>query len=183
MSKFVKDAITHDLRNRLAGVNDCLLVSVSGMDANRSHKLRMALRAKRINLLVVKNSLAARAVEGTSLAPAFHGLTGPAAIVWGGTDLVDVAKEITRLSADKQFEKLQARGGVMDGAPLTAAEVEQVSKWPSRDEQLAMLIGQILAPGARLVAQLTAAGAALASQIKEKAAGDEKTHAAAQPTT
>src|SRR4051812_10533227 len=132
MSKYVKELITHDLQGRLNGVDDCLLVSVAGMDANRSHRLRAELRGKKMHLLVVKNSLARRAAEGTSLAPAFHGLEGPAAIVWGGVDIVDLAKEITRLAADKQYEKLQPRGGVMDGAPLSAAEIEQVSKWPSR---------------------------------------------------
>jgi large subunit ribosomal protein L10 len=184
MSKYVKDLIATDLRRRLADVKDCVLVSVAGMDANRSHKLRMELRAKRMNLLVVKNSLAARAVEGTSLAPAFHGLTGPAAIVWGGTDVVDLAKEITRLAADKQYEKLQPRGGVMEGAPLSAAEVEQVSKWPSREEQLSLLVGQILGPGARLAAQLGGPASTLASQINEKAAGGESSASepAAEPS-
>jgi ribosomal protein L10 len=178
MSKYVKELMTGDLRERLDGIQDCLLVSVAGMDANRSHRLRMELRGKQMHLMVVKNSLARRAVEGTSLAPAFHGLAGPAAVVWGGTDIVDLAKEITRLAADKQYDKLHARGGVMDGAPLSAGEVEQVSKWPSREEQLSILVGQILGPGATLAAQLTSVGGALASQIKEKAAGAE---AAAEP--
>jgi ribosomal protein L10 len=182
MSKYVKDLITNDLKHRLDGVKDCLLVSVAGMDANNSHRLRMELRSKKMNLLVIKNSLARRAAEGTSLGPAFHGLKGAAAIVWGGTDLVDVAKEITRLAGEKQYEKLEPRGGVMDGAPLGPADVVEVSKWPSREEQLAMLIGQILSPGAKLAAQLTSVGAALASQIKEKASGEPAEGAPAEAT-
>lgn len=172
MSKYVKELITDDLKKRLSGVEDCLLVSVAGMDANRSHQLRAELRGKKMSLLVIKNSLARRAAEGTSLAPAFHGLEGPAAIVWGGGDIVDLAKEITRLAGDKQYEKLQPRGGVMDGSPLSAAEIERVSKWPSREEQLSILVGQILGPGAKLAAQLIGPGGALASQIKEKSGGE-----------
>lgn len=182
MSKFVKDLITDELRERLDGVKDCLLVSVAGMDANRNHRLRMELRSKQMHLLVIKNSLARRAMEGSSLSPAFRGLKGPAAIVWGGTDLVDVAKEITRLAADKQYEKLEPRGGVMDGAPLGPAEVAEVSKWPSREEQLALLMGQILSPGAKLVVQLSGVGAALASQIKQKAEGEDGEPAAEEAT-
>jgi len=181
MSKFVKELITEDVRKRLDTVKDCLLVSVAGMDANRSHQLRMTLRSKKMSLLVIKNSLARRAAEGTSLAPAFHGLEGPAAIVWGGSDIVDLAKEITRLTGEKQYEKLQARGGVMDGAPLKAADIEQVSKWPSREEQLSLLVGQLLGPGGRLAAQLTSVGGALASQIKEKASGESADDAADGP--
>ena len=71
MSKFVKDLITKDLRNRLDGVDDALLVDVIGLENNKNVALRQRLRKKNIHLLVVKNSLARRATEGTRLAPAF----------------------------------------------------------------------------------------------------------------
>ena len=60
----------------------------------------------------------------------------------------------------------------MDGERLSAEEVDQVSKWPSRDEQLSLLVGQILGPGSHLAAQLIGPGGALASQIKQKAEED-----------
>ena len=171
MSKAVKEMITDDIRQRLSGVGDALLVNVSALDANRVYRLRKELREKNIHLLMIKNSLARRAFAGTSLYPMVEGLDGPAAVVWGSTDIIDLAKHITKYVGDKQFDKFEARGGVMDGAKLSAAEVQQVSKWPNREEQLSILIGQILSPGAKLVAQLTAVGGALASQIKEKAGG------------
>ncbi|MGD9648130.1 MAG: 50S ribosomal protein L10 [Pirellulales bacterium] len=173
MSKAVKELITDDIRQRLSGVGDALLVSVAGLDANRTHRLRKELREKNIHLLVIKNSLARRAFEGTSLAPMVEGLDGPAAVVWGSTDVIDLAKQITKYATDKQFDKFESRGGVMDGTKLSAAEVTQVSKWPNREEQLSILVGQILSPGATLVAQLTSVGGALASQIKEKSGGAE----------
>jgi ribosomal protein L10 len=148
------------------------LVSVAGLNANRNYLLRKQLRSKNISLLVVKNSLARRATEGTVLAPGFDGLEGLTAIVWGGGDIVNLAKEVSRLAKDKQFAPFEARGGVLDGSRLSAAEVEQVSKWPTREEQLSMLVGQILGPGSRLASQLTGAGGALASQIKQR--GEEK---------
>jgi len=66
----------------------------------------------------------------------------------------------------------------MDGGRLSAEQVKQVSKWPSRQEQLSILLGQILSPGANLVSQLTSVGGALASQIKEKAEGESSEAAA-----
>jgi large subunit ribosomal protein L10 len=173
MSKYVKNLITDDLRNRLHNVNDALLVSVAGMDANRNYQFRKELRSKNIQVMVVKNSLLRRAAEGTSLAAGFNGLEGLTAIVWGADDIVALSKEITKYLKDKQYAPLESRGGVMDGAPLTAAEVEQVSKWPSREEQLSLLLGQILAPGANLVSQLTSVSGALASQIKQLGESDE----------
>ena len=86
---------------------------------------------------------------------------------------MSLAKEVTRLSKDKRYEKFAARGGVLDGEQLTAEQVEQVSKWPNRTEQLSLLVGQILGPGSRLAAQLLGPGGALASQIKQKGEGGE----------
>lgn len=172
MSKFVKNLISDDLKHRLAGVENALLVSVNGLDANKNSRLRKTLRDKNISLLVVKNSLVRRATEGTPLAAAFEQMEGSLAVVWGGEDIVSLAKEITSLTSDKQYEPFSARGGVMDGSRLTAEEVAAVSRWPSRQEQLSILSGQILSAGATLVAQLAGAGASLASQIKQQ--GEEK---------
>lgn len=173
MSKYVKNLITEDLRARLDGVEDALVVNVVGLQANVSHRLRKELRQKNIHVLVVKNSLAARAAAGTSLAPAFEGLAGSAAVCWGAEDIVALAKEITRLSKDKQYAPFEPRGGVMGGERLTASQVEDVSKWPSREEQLSLLVGQILGPGGRLAGQLLGPGGAVASQIASRAEEEE----------
>ncbi len=170
MSKFVKDLMTQDLVGRLEGVTDCVVADVVGMEANDATDLRRRLRDKGIGLMVVKNSLARRATEGTSLAPAFEGLDGSHAVVWGAEDFVTLVKEVTELDKDKEvFEKFEARGGVMDGELLTPERVMEISKWPSRAEQLSMLVGQMLSPGANLAAQLNGPGGALVSQIKQKA--------------
>ncbi len=179
MSKLVKNLITEDLKNRLAGVQDALLISTTGMTSNATMKLRSELRAKQIHLLMVKNSLARRATEGTPLAMAFQNVQGPMLLVWGSTDIVSVAKEVMRLSGDKQFAGLTPQGGVLDGAKLAASEVEAVSKWPSREEQLSLLIGQILSPGAKLASQLGSVGGALASQIKSRGEEEAETAPAA----
>lgn len=171
MSKFVKNLLARDVANRLEGVDDAVLVNVVGMGANESVVLRRQLREKDIRLLVVKNSLAKRATEGTSLAPAFEGVEGTLAVVWGGEDFISLVKEVVRLHNSKAFAKFEARGGVMDGEQLTADRVKEISKWPNRLEQLSILSGQVCAPGAQLASQLLAPGGALASQIEQKADG------------
>ena len=168
MSKYVKDLITKELHQRLNGVDEALLVNVIGMPNEQNVVLRRKLREKKINVLVVKNSLARRATEGTALAPAFEGAEGTMAVLWGGEDIVSLAKVVVRLSEQKEYQPFAPRGGVMDGQRLSAEDVQRVSKWPSRPEQLSILVGQILAPGAMLSAQLLGAGAKLASQIKKK---------------
>ena len=173
MSKYVKNLIADDVKSKLTGVNDALLVNVIGIPANDTYVLRKELRQKNIHLLVVKNSLARRATEGTPLAAAFKGVEGTTAIVWGGEDFVSLAKEITALDKAEKFKTFATRGGVMDGDQLSPERVKQIAKWPNRAQQLSILVGQILSPGANLVSQLTSAGGALASQIKQKSEGEE----------
>ena len=81
------------------------LVSYVGMDANATHQLRTELSEKNINMMVVKNSLARRATEGTSIAPAFEGANGQVAVCWGSTDFVSLVKEIVRLDKNKELSK------------------------------------------------------------------------------
>ena len=173
MSKYLKDLLAKDLGNRLVGVEDCVLANVIGLDANKTTILRRRLRGKNIGLMVIKNSLARRATEGTSLAPAFEGLEGTAAIMWGAEDFISLVKEVAELDKNAEFEQFKARGGVMDGEPLSPERVLEISKWPNRAEQLSLLVGQILGPGSQLSAQLIGPGGKLASQIKKIAEKDE----------
>ena len=67
MSKYVKNLVTGDIKNRLEGVADAVLVNVIGMDSASTYGIRKKLRSKGINMLVIKTSMAARATDGTSL--------------------------------------------------------------------------------------------------------------------
>lgn len=179
MSKFVKNLLMDDLKRRWDGVDSLLLVSLTGLSANNNSYLRKQFRDKKIQMVMVKNSLARRATEGTLLAAAFTNTEGSLAAVWGGEDIVSLAKDVVRLADDKKFASFTPQGGVMDGAALSADQVRQVSKWPSRQEQLSILSGQVLSVGANLASQLTSVGGALASQIKQKSEGEEEAAAEA----
>jgi ribosomal protein L10 len=174
MSKAVKNLLINDLRTKLQGVNDCLLVNVIGLNSEKTAKLRTELRKKNIQLQVIKNSMARRATEGMSIAPAFDGMEGSLAIVWGSEDVVSLAKEVVRLAEAKEFQGLEPRGGAMEGAKIPAQQVKVVSTWPSRTEQLSLLVGQILGPGSTLASQLVGIGGTLAGQIKQKIEDLEK---------
>ncbi len=175
MSKYVKELVTRDIKRRLDGVEDAVLVSCVGMDAVTTNELRGELESKDIRMLVVKNSLARRATEGSSLSLAFEGVTGQVGVCWGSTDFVSLVKELVKLDENKEkYENFVADGGVMDGEKLDSDGLAAVSKWPSRDEQISLLVGQLLAPGANLSAALLGPGKMLNSQIKQKGEGDDE---------
>ena len=167
MSKYVKQLMTDELKRRWDGVEDALLVDMMQVEANDSVVLRQRLREKDIHVMVVKNSLAARATEGTSLAPAFEGAGGSLAVAWGGEDVVTLAKEIVAIETGDEFANFATRGGVMGGEKLSPEEVKQVSKWPSRTELIATVAGQAIGIGSELASCLTAPAQQLASQIEE----------------
>lgn len=173
MSKYVKDLVAKDISRRVGDTDDALLVNVIGIDANNTVALRKRLREKGVSLLVVKNSMAKRATEGTPLAAAFKGAEGTLAMVWGSEDIISLAKEVVALQKSKEFGEFEARGGVMDGEHLTADRVAEISKWPNRDEQLSILSGQILSPGAGLLSQIGSPAGLLASQIEKKSEEDD----------
>jgi large subunit ribosomal protein L10 len=179
MSKAMKDMLVDDLKGRLVGVGEVIVVSLGKLDAQKTTLLRQTLRKKRIHLHLVKNSLARRAMSGTPLAPALERAEGMLAIAWGGEDIVDLAKELDRLQGVKDFEGFECRCGALDGARLESADVKSVAKWPSRAEQLSILSGQISSLGSTISGQVLSAGGTLAGQLKSRCEDLEKAEAAA----
>ena len=174
MSKLIKNMLVDDLKGRLQGVGEVIVVSLGRLVAQKTTQLRQALRKKRISLQLVKNSLARRAMLGTPLEPALEEAEGMLAIAWGGDDVVDLAKELDRLSGVKDFDGFECRGGALDGARLDAGDVKKVAKWPTRVEQLSILSGQISSLAGTLAGQILSAGGTLAGQISQRADDLEK---------
>ncbi len=168
MSKYVKNLLSTEIQGRLDGVQDAIVVDVIGMDSDSTFRIRKHLREKGIQMLVVKRSIANRATAETPLRVLFEEKQGSVAVVWGCEDFVSLAKEIAAVAKkEDEFPKFTLKGGVMDGESLSDDEVMAVSKWPNREEQIAMLVGQILGPGATLSAQLLGPGSQLAGQVKQ----------------
>jgi large subunit ribosomal protein L10 len=181
MSKLVKNMLVDDLKGRLEGVGEVVVVSLGRLDAQKTTQLRQTLRKKRIHLQLVKNSLARRAMLGTPLEPALEQAEGMLAIAWGGEDVVDLAKELDRLTGVKDFEGLECRGGALDGARLDSVDVKKVAKWPTRLEQLSILSGQISSMAGTLAGQIVSAGGTLAGQISQRADDLEKAGGGSEP--
>jgi large subunit ribosomal protein L10 len=183
MSKLVKNMLVDDLKSRLNNVGEVIVLSLGTLDAQKTTQLRKTLRNKKIHLTMVKNSLARRATLDGPLSPAFTKTEGMLAIAWGGEDVVDLAKELDRLSAVKDYEGLEFRGGALDGSRLEAGDIKVVAKWPSRAEQLSILSGQISSLASILAGQIGSMGGVLAGQISSRVDDLEKgggTEAAAE---
>ena len=167
MSKLVKKLVSRDISNRLNGVNDAIVANIVGMTGEQNYNIRKTFRESGVTVMVVKRTMAERATEGTSLRPAFTHQSGSMAVIWGCEDFVSLVRMVTKMADSGKFVKLEIKGGVMDGEALTADQVKKVSKWPSRQEQISMLVGQILSPGATLSGQLVGPARKIAGQVKK----------------
>lgn len=173
MSKTVKGMIINDYKARLTGAADALVISIRGVKAIPTTKLRRDLNKKSIKITVVRNSLARKAISGTSLEPLSKLLTGPSALAYGGASVIEVAREIVKLIKD--MPELELKGGILDGTLYEGkAGVTELSKFPTKEEAVAKVVTLVVSPGRKLLAQVVGPGSSVVGIIKAVEAKLEK---------
>jgi large subunit ribosomal protein L10 len=163
MNKQEKTAVVENLAERLGRATIALVSESRGMTVAETTEVRRKLRAVRAELKVAKNTLIRRAVKDTRFASLEEKLGGPVGLVIGADDPVAVAKTVAGFR--ELGDKFKLRGGVLDGAMLTAEEVQALAILPPREVVIAQLLGLLQAPGSRLVRLLNEPGSALARLI------------------
>ncbi len=174
MSKVVKQMMIADLQAALGDCREVLVVDVSKLNAVATNKWRLDLHKKQIRVMGVKNAVAGKALSDIGLSGVREVLSGPSAIVWGGEDIVSLAKEITQ-SVDT-IKELALKGGAIGATSLDMNQVVSLSKSPGRKELLSMVSGCLLGPGSQVAGAVRGTGAKLAGAIKSIA---DKTEAPA----
>jgi len=160
-----------EIQSRLGDVREMLVIDVSRLDAVSTNRFRLALRESDISALLVRNSLARRALNEVGVSALDSYLCGSSTLVWGGEDIVALSKEITKWA--RELESIEIRGGTVEGSSLDAAAVDALSKSPSREELIGRISGMALSPGGRLAASLAGPGGKVAGQIKSIADAEE----------
>jgi large subunit ribosomal protein L10 len=150
MSKFVKNLVTRDIATRVGDVDTVGVINPRGINATKNNGIRRRLRAKGLRVTVVKNSLARRAVGDGKLKGFDRLLEGPSALVYGKeVSAAVIARAL--MDEKKADEKLELRGVFFDGEVYTGEKgVEQVSKLPTREEAIGLVVAAILSPGRKL---------------------------------
>lgn len=164
MSKLVKNMMIADLQAELGDCREVLVVDVSKMTGVATNKWRLELQKKKIRVLGVRNAVAGKALSDIGLSGVREVLAGPSAIIFGGEDIVALAKEVTQYV--KSIQELQLKGGAIGATPLSADDVDSLSKSPGRRELLSQISGLIRSPGGRLAGAIQGAGGRVAGCIK-----------------
>ena len=150
-----KELELQQLERAFKGSDSAILVDYKGLNVPQVTELRRQLRTAKASYRVVKNTVARRALKGTSfesLDPYFEGTT---AVAYTATDPVALAKTLTTFV--KTAPKLTIKAAIVQGRTIKPAEVNELAALPGRPELLAKLLFVMQAPMVQIVRVLNAA--------------------------
>jgi large subunit ribosomal protein L10 len=150
-----KEAELQTLETAFKGSDSAILVDYKGLNVPQVTDLRRQLRGAKAGYKVVKNTLARRALKGTSFEALEQHFEGTTAVAYTGTDAVALAKTLTAFM--KGAPTLAIKAAVVQGRAIKPAEVTDLANLPGRPELYARLLGTLQAPLVQLVSVLNAA--------------------------
>jgi large subunit ribosomal protein L10 len=140
MSKPERQAEVEALTAEFAGTPNLYVTDFTGLTVQRITEFRRRLRGAGARYLVVKNTLAQRALAANQINGLDDHLAGPTGFVLSH-DPLPAAKVLTEFV--KEFEKPAIRAGFVDGAPVTVAHIKRLGAIPPRDVLLGMVAGTL----------------------------------------
>lgn len=164
MTRQEKEQLVKELTQEFADAEAIAVCDYKGLTVNQLEAIRNSAREQDLKVKVVKNSIASIALgkankEGLEL-------KDTNIFIWGG-DQVSLAKTITKTEKDK--EKFVIKFGHFDGAVVEKAQIEAISKLPSREELVGMLLSVWTAPMRNMAYVLNAPTANFATALNNLA--------------
>ncbi len=156
MKKEDKERIVADLTERLKNTETLLVADYRGLTMPQIDELRTKLLEHGARFAVVKNTLTRRAAEAAGSDALLALLDGPTAIAFLESDGDPVAVAKALVDAARDTRVLELRGGMLEGRPVEAGEIESLAKLPQADVLRAQVLGAITAPLTGILALFTA---------------------------
>jgi len=154
VTKAEKVAELQHLESAFKGSDTAILVDYKGLTVPQVTELRRQIRGAKAGYKVVKNTLARRAVKGTSFQPLEKFFEGTTAVAYTHTDPVALAKTLTTFV--KTAPTLTIKAAVVQGSAIAPAAVNELANLPGKPELYARLLGTLQAPMVNLVRVLNA---------------------------
>jgi large subunit ribosomal protein L10 len=151
MKKPEKDKLVADLKAKLNGAKALYYTDFSGLNVKRMTDLRRRLRKANVEYVVIKNTLALRAVNESGLVGTR--LKGQTGLVIA-KDAVAAAKVLADFAKEND-QRPSVKGGLLEGKALDVAQVKKLATMPSREQMLAELGAGLQAPMAAFVGALS----------------------------
>jgi len=151
------------LEKAFKGSDSAILVDYKGMNVPQVTELRRQLRTAKAGYKVVKNTVAKRALKGTSFEVLEKFFEGATAVAYTSTDPVALAKTLTTFG--KTTPTLQIKAAVVQGRAVKPAEIAELAALPGKPELYARLLGTLNAPMVQLVTVLSATSRSLVNVL------------------
>lgn len=152
MKKSKKTELVGALKTKLGESTAVYYTDFTGLNVKRMTELRRRFKKAGVEYVVIKNTLALRAVNESGLVS--ERLRGPTGLVMA-TDPVAGAKILTDFAKEND-QKPAIKGGIFDGRALDVAQVKQLADMPSREQLLSQLGATMQAPMAGMLGSLNA---------------------------
>jgi large subunit ribosomal protein L10 len=150
MKRTEKEQLVADLTGKIRGASAVYYTDFTGLNVKRMTDLRRRFRKAGVEYVVIKNTLALRAVSDIGVAG--EQLRGPTGVVIG-PDPVAAAKVLADFAREND-QKPGIKGGLLDGRSIGVDQVKALASLPSREQMLAELAGGLQAPLAGFVGAL-----------------------------
>jgi large subunit ribosomal protein L10 len=137
-----KTEVVENLTKRIADSTIAVSTDYSGMSVAETNELRKMLRAKDVEYVIVKNTLAYIAADSAEKSKLKDIISGPTGLVFGYGEVVDAVKTLTTFIKDTNSD-ITIRGALMGERALDIKEIEQLSRLPGKTELLTKLVGQL----------------------------------------
>lgn len=144
MSRERKAEVVQKLTDRLRRSRTLYLTDFTGIAVKPMTELRGRLRDAGVEYVVVKNTLALRALKEANVTGLDEVLNGPTGFVFAGAEPLAAAKVLTAFQ--QEYEILTVKVGLVDGRQITPEEIHRLATLPSHEELLAQMGGALQAP-------------------------------------
>jgi large subunit ribosomal protein L10 len=150
MNRTEKEQLVSELKDKIEGATALYYTDFTGLNVKRMTDLRRRLRKANVEYVVIKNTLALRAVNESGLVG--ERLRGPTGLVVA-KDAVAAAKVITDFAKENE-QRPAVKGGMFEGKAIDKAQVTKLASMPSREQMLAELGAGLQSPMAAFLGAL-----------------------------
>ncbi len=161
-----KTSILNEITERLKASDCTIVLSYGGLTVAELYDLRKAILPMEGRCMIAKNTLIAKAAKDLGWEDVTSMLTGPSAVVTGKGDVSELAKIVCQFV--KTHNKAAVKGGALEKSALTAEDVDNLSKLPSKDQMRAQLLATFMAPATNLVRIFVAPAQSVLYVLKAK---------------
>jgi large subunit ribosomal protein L10 len=138
MKRSDKEQLVAELKSKLDGAEGVLYTDFTGLNVKRMTELRRRFRKAGVEYVVIKNTLALRAVNEAGLTGQV--LKGPTGVVVAKSNAIAAAKVLTDFAKENDARPA-VKGGLYEGEVIDAAMVKKLASLPTREEALSILVG------------------------------------------